>query len=216
MQEGDVSNNQRAVGFLGSFKQYASYIFGENANSKIAIIFEIALLLVIILTLIFFSLKVYKALKQIRIARLLPIICLVVMTLPLLFTNSGKEIYVVAPRCYFLQYFMLVIYAYSKLRDKNITTKRFNNGLKLCFALLILVTGIIYGRLDYMGAVRDNLVNESLENGYSTIEVIEYPKSIEHIQWSSNFINKETYIERYKNFKNISEENEVKVIKLTF
>jgi hypothetical protein len=134
------------------------------------------------------------------------------MTLPLLFTNSGKEIYVVAPRCYFLQYFMLVIYAYSKLKDKNVTTKKLSNGLKICFVLLVLVTAFLYGQLDYMGAVRDNYVNEELEKGYSTIEIIEYPKRIEHIQWSSNFIKKKTYIERYKNFKGISENKELKII----
>ncbi len=212
MQKGDVSNNQRAVGFFGSFKQYANYIFGENADKTIVIIFEIILLIVIVSALVFFFLKTYKSLRNRNAAKLLPVICLVVMTLPLLFTNSGKEIYIVAPRCYFLQYFMLVIYIYGKLKEKNITGKRFNSGLKLSFALLILVTSILYCRLDYMGAVRNNNVDEALEKGYSTVEVLEYPKSIEHIQWSSNFIEKETYLERYKNFKNISENKEVKII----
>lgn len=211
MQEGDVSNNQRAVGFLGSFKQYANYVFGANANKTIVIIFEIVLLLVIASTLAFFFAKLYKALKQKNISKLLPIICIVVMTLPLLFTNSGKEIYIVAPRCYFLQYFMLVIYVYSKFKDKNITSKKFHNGLKICFALLIIVTGILYGQLDYFGAVRDNLVNEAIYKGASTVEVIEYPKSIEHIQWSSNFIIKDTYLNRYKNFKQIPENSTTKI-----
>ncbi len=212
MQKGDISDNQRAVGFFGSFKQYASYIFGENADKTIVIIFEIVLLMVIVSTLVFFFLKTYKYLKSRNVAKLLPIICLVVMTLPLLFTNSGKEIYIVAPRCYFLQYFMIVIYIYSKLKEKNITGKMFNNGLKLSFALLVLVTSILYCQLDYMGAVRDNNVDEALEKEYSTIEILEYPKSIEHIQWSSNFMEKETYLKRYKNFKNISENKEVKII----
>ncbi len=210
MQEGDVSNNQRAVGFFGSFKQYAGYIFKENANSAKAVVFEAALLTLIAAVTVFFLLKVYKALKNKNVRKSLPVICLVVMTFPLLFTNSGREIYIVAPRCYFLQYFMLVIYAYGKLKNKIITSKKFKNGLKVCFVLLIIATAALYGQLDYMGIVRDNKVNEAIEKGYSTIEVIEYPKSIEHIQWSSNFIKKETYIEKYKKFKNISENKELK------
>ncbi len=211
MQKGDVRTNQRAVGFLGSFKQFANYIFGKNANKAIVIVFVIVLLVVIGSTLAFFSLKIYRALKSRNIAKLLPIICVVVMTLPLLFTNSGKETPVVAPRCYFLQYFMLVIYAYSKLKEKKISGKKFNNGLKITFASLILVTSILYGQLDYMGAVRDNHVNDAIEKGYSTIEVLEYPKGIERIQWSSNFIKRKTYFKRYKIFKNIPGNKEVKL-----
>ncbi len=212
MQKGDVRNNQRAVGFFGSLDNISGYIFGENANKTIVIIFEIVLLIIIVSTLAFLFLKTYKSLKSRKVAKLLPIICIVVMTLPLLFTNSGKEIYIVAPRCYFLQYFMLVIYVYSKLKEKNITDKRFNNGLKLSFAVLVLVTSILYCQLDYIGAVRDNKVDEALEERYSTIEVLEYPESIEHIQWSSNFIEKKLYLERYKKFKNIPENKEVKII----
>lgn len=217
MQKGNVSENQRAVGFLGSFKQYASYVFPENANKTIVIFFEFILLLAIVSFLIYFFIKIYKAVKSRSVAKLLPIICLVVMTIPLLFTNSGKEIYIVAPRCYFLQYFMLIIFIYSKFAEKNkegkiSSNKKFNTGLKLSFALLLLVTGILYCRLDYMGIIRDNTVNEALEEGCSTIEVIEYPKSIEHIQWSSNFIEKETYLKRYQKLKEIPEDKEIKII----
>lgn len=204
MQNGDVSNNQRAVGFLGSFKQYANYVFGANANKTVTIVFEIALLLVIALTLLFFSFKVYKTLKQKNILNLLPIICMVVMTLPLLFTNSGKEIYIVAPRCYFLQYFMLVIFVFSKLIKRNIDAKKFYKRLNIYFIVLVLITTVVYGQLGYMGIVREKTVDTAIENGHSTIEVVKYPKYVEHIQWSSNFIEKETYLNRYKNFKNIS------------
>lgn len=217
MQQGDVSENQRAVGFLGSFKRYASYVFPENANKVFVIIFELTLLLAIVSFLIFFFIKAYKAFKSRSMAKLLPIICLVVMTLPLLFTNSGKEIYIVAPRCYFLQYFMLVIFIYRKFAEKNKTSKisdnkKFSTGLKLSFAALILITGILYFRLDYMGFVRDNTVNEALKEDYSTIEIIEYPKSIEHIQWASNFIKEELYVERYQKFKNIPKDKEIKIV----
>jgi hypothetical protein len=44
------------------------------------------------------------------------------------------------------------------------------------------------------------------------VEVVEYPKSIEHIQWASNFIDDETYLERYQNFKNIPKDKQIKVI----
>lgn len=217
MQQGDVSENQRAVGFLGSFKRYASYVFPENANKVFVIIFELTLLLAIVSFLIFFFIKAYKAFKSRSMAKLLPIICLVVMTLPLLFTNSGKEIYIVAPRCYFLQYFMLVIFIYRKFAEKNKTSKisdnkKFSTGLKLSFAALILITGILYFRLDYMGFVRDNTVNEALKEDYSTIEIIEYPKNIEHIQWASNFIKEELYVERYQKFKNIPKDKEIKIV----
>ena len=217
MQKGDVSKNQRAVGFLGSFKQYAGFIFPENANKAFVIIFEFVLLTAIASFLIFFFTKTYKAVKSRSVTKLLPIICLVFMTIPLLFTNSGKEIYIVAPRCYFLQYFLLVIYIYSRFAEKNKTSKisndkKFNTGLKIGFALLLLITGITYCRLDYMGIIRDNTVNEALEKEYSTIEIIEYPKSIEHIQWSSNFMEKETYLKRYQKFKNIPNDKEIKII----
>lgn len=217
MQRGDISKNQRAVGFIGSFKQYASFVFPENANKTLVIVFELILLSAIALFLIFFLFKMYKAIKSRSVAKLLPVICLVVMTIPLLFTNSGKEIYIVAPRCYFLQYFMLVIFIYGKFAEKNIASKissnkKINNVLNLSFALLLLVTSLTYFRLDYMGVIRDNTVNEALEEGYSTVEIIEYPKSIEQIQWSSNFVEKETYLERYKKFKKIPPNKEIKII----
>lgn len=217
MQKGDVSENQRAVGFLGSFKQYASYVFSENANETLVFIFELILLLATVSFLIFFFMKTYKSVKSRSIAKSLPIVCLVVMTIPLLFTNSGKEIYIVAPRCYFLQYFMLIIFIYSKLAEKSkmsklLSDEKFNKGLKLSFVALLLVTVITYCRLDYMGIVRDDTVNKALEEGHSTIEVIEYPKSIEHIQWASNFIENEEYLNRYKRFKNIAENNEIEII----
>lgn len=216
MQSGDVSQHQRAVGFIGSFKQYANYIFPENTDSAVVILFEIALLLAIGAFLIFFFVKTYQAVKSRNTAKFLPVICLVVMTLPLLFTNSGKEIYIVAPRCYFLQYFMLVIFIYRKLAEKNKTGKTagkaLNTALKLSFTALLLVTGILYFRLDYMGALRDNTVNEALEKEASTVEIIAYPESIAHIQWSSNFINTQTYLERYRDFKNIPESTEVEII----
>ncbi len=217
MQKGDVNENQRAVGFLGSFKQYAKYIFGENANETLVAVFTAVLLLSIAAFLIFFFIKSYKAFKSRNIINLLPMICLVVMTLPLLVTNSGKEIYVVAPRCYFLQYFMLVIYFFKKFSDKNKAgrisfDKKAVTGLKLCLAALIVLTGILYFNLDYTGYIRNKTVDTALDNDYSTIEIIEYPKGIEHIQWSSNFITKETYLERYRNFKNIPKDKELVLV----
>lgn len=211
MQEGNVSSNQRAVGFFGSFRQYANYVFGENANKTLALIFEITLLIIIVATLVFFSVKVFKSLKNKTIGNLLPVICMVVMTLPLLFTNSGKEIYVVAPRCYFLQYFMLVIFAYSKLCKKSFDVKRFNKKLNATFVVLVLVTIVVYAQLGYMGAVRERTVDTAIEKGYSTVEVVKYPKYIEHIQWSSNFIEKKTYLDRYKNFKSIPKDTVIKI-----
>lgn len=216
MQKGNVQDNQRAVGFLGSFKQYAGYIFSSNTNKAIVIAFEAVLLLAIVSFLIFFAVKSYKAVMSRNVFSLLPMICLVTMTLPLLFTNSGKEIYIVAPRCYFLQYFMLVIYLYSRFVKKDKphkipNGKKLCTGLKACFVLLILITGVVYFRLDYMGIVRDNAVDKALAEKGSAVEIIEYPKSIEHIQWSSNFIEKETYFERYKKFKNIPDDREVKI-----
>ena len=217
MQKGEVSDNQRAIGFLGSFKQYASYIFPENADKTLVAAFEIALLLAVVSLLIFFFIKIYKAIKGRSVAKLLPIVCMLVMTLPLLFTNSGKEIYIVAPRCYFLQYFMLVIFIYGKLAKKDKEgrisgNKKFNVGLKLSFIALLLVTVVLYCRLDHMGALRDNAVDKALEEGSSTVKIIEYPKSIEHIQWSSNFIKDKTYLKRYQKFKNIPEDKEIVII----
>lgn len=211
MQEGDVSSNQRSVGFLGSFRQYANYIFGENANKIVALIFEISLMIIIIATLAFFSFKVFKVLKNKTIRNLLPIICMVVMTLPLLFTNSGNEIYIVAPRCYFLQYFMLVIFVYSKLCKKNFDTKKFNKKLNATFVVLVLVTVVVYAQLGYMGAVREHTVDKAIEKGCSTVEVVKYPKNIERIQWSSNFIENKTYLDRYKNFKTIPKDTITKI-----
>lgn len=163
MQKGDVGNNQRAVGFFGSLRQYAYYIFGENVNKITVIIFGTVLTIIIVSVLLLLFSKALKALKSRSIIKILPVISLVVMTLPLLFTNSGKEIYVVAPRCYFLQYFMLIIYIYSKFAGKNITGKAFNKVLTVSFVLLIFVTSILYYRLDYIGAVRDKNVNEALK-----------------------------------------------------
>lgn len=211
MQKGDVKDKQRAVGLIGSFKQYGFYVFGENANKAFVYAFDIFLLIAIASFLVFFFLKMYKAIKSRNVSKLLPMICLVFMTLPLLFTNSGKEIYVVAPRCYFLQYFMIVIYLYNKFKDK-VFTKKFANGLKMSFVILVLITSIIYCRLDYMGMVRDNTVNEALKQDSSTVEIIQYPKSVEHIQWSSNFIEKETYIKRYQSFKKIPDDKSVVII----
>lgn len=218
MQKGNVSNNQRAVGFLGSFRQYANYIFPANTDEAIVIIFETVLLMAIVSFLIFFSVKAYKSVMSRKVSSLLPMICLVVMTLPLLFTNSGKEIYIVAPRCYFLQYFMLVIYIYGRFAKKGkeakiSNSKKFVTGLKASFLLLILITGVIYFRLDYAGIIRDNTVNKALEDNYSTVEIIEYPKGAEHIQWSSNFIEKETYLNRYKKFKQIPDDKKIRIIK---
>ena len=214
MQKGDVSNNQRAAGFFGSLKKYADYIFPADTNSVLIIAFEIILLAVIVAFLVFFFLKSYKAFKNKNILQLLPVVCMVVMTLPLLFTNSGKEIYVVAPRCYFLQYFMLVVYLYGKFfKNKKTNDYLHDKKLKLitsaCLVLLVSVTAVCYGFLDCIGLERDKSVNASLENGNSTIEIIEYPKQIEHIQWSSNFIENETYLERYKKFKGIPEDKKV-------
>ena len=218
MQKGNVSNNQRAVGFLGSLKQYANYVFPQNTNKTTVLIFEIVLLAAILSFIIFFSVKTYKAVMSRNVSSLLPVICLVVMTLPLLFTNSGKEIYVVAPRCYFLQYFMLVIYIYGRFAKKDkeakiSNSKRFGTGLKASFILLLLITGIVYCRLDYSGIIRDNTVNKALEDNHSSVEIIEYSKGTEHIQWSSNFIEKETYLNRYKKFKRIPDDKEIKIIK---
>lgn len=212
MQKGNVSDNQRAVGFIGSLKKYSTYIFPKNTNNAFITIFEIALLTIILFFLIFFLVKTYKAIKSRDVSKSLSVICLVVMTIPLLFTNSGKEIYVVAPRCYFLQYFMLIIYIYGKFAKSNkVNNKKFNKGLKLSFALLLLVTGILYSRLDYAGMIRDNIVNEALEEGYSTIEIIEYPKSIENTQWSSNFIEEEIYLNRYQKYKSIPKNKKIKI-----
>lgn len=217
MQKGDVSDNQRAVGFLGSLKKYADYIFPSNTNKAIVIIFEIILLAVIISFLVFFFFKVYKTVTSRNIANLLPMICIVVMTLPLLFTNSGKEIYVVAPRCYFLQYFMLVIFFYGKVAQKNksnniLNSKKFKFTVSAILVLLILITGINYFMLDYVGVVREKNVDDALKKGESTVEIVKYPKNIEHIQWASNFIEDKTYLERYKIFKNMPENTEVKLV----
>lgn len=217
MQKGDVSDNQRAVGFLGSLKKYADYIFPSNTNKVIVIAFEIILLAVIISFLVFFFFKVYKAVTSRNIANLLPMICIVVMTLPLLFTNSGKEIYVVAPRCYFLQYFMLVIFFYGKVAQKNksnniLNSKKFKSTVSAILVLLIFITGINYFMLDYVGVVREKNVDNALKKGNSTVEIVKYPKNIEHIQWASNFIEDKTYLERYKIFKNMPENTEVKLV----
>jgi hypothetical protein len=212
MQKGDVSNNQRAAGFIGSLKRFGSYIFAKTGNQTLVPIFEIVVGIGIISFLIFFFIKTYKTIKNRNVAKLLPIICLIFMTIPLLFTNSGKEIYIIAPRCYILQYFMFVIYIYSKFAKNCKVGKNFDKALKLIFTLLILVTVVTYCRLDYMGIVRDNTVNEAINEDSSTVEVVEYPKSIEHIQWASNFIDDETYLERYQNFKNIPKVKQIKVI----
>lgn len=208
MQKGNINDKQRAVGLIGSFKKYGFYVFGENADKALVYAFDIFLFISIASFLVFFFIKMYKSIKSRNVSKLLPMICLVFMTLPLLFTNSGKEIYVVAPRCYFLQYFMIVIYLYNKFKDK-LFTKKFAIGLKTSFVVLVIITSIIYCRLDYMGMVRDNMVNEALEQDSSTVEIIQYPKSVEHIQWSSNFIEKETYIKRYQNFKKIPDNKSV-------
>lgn len=217
MQKGDVSENQRAIGFLGSFKQYASYIFPENASKTLVAVFEIVLLLAVVSLLIFFFIKIYKAVKGRSVSKLLPVICMLVVTLPLLFTNSGKEIYIVAPRCYFLQYFMLVIFIYGKLAKKDkagkiFGSKKFDYGLKLGFIALLSVTVVLYCRLDHMGMIRDKAVDKALEEGYSAVEIMEYPKSIEHIQWSGNFIKDKTYLKRYQKFKNIPDDKEIVII----
>lgn len=217
MQEGDVSDNQRAVGFIGSLKNYADYIFPADTNKILIIAFEIVLLVIIVLVMVLFIRKAYKAVKCRNVLRLLPVICMVVMTLPLLFTNSGKEIYIVAPRCYFLQYFMLVIYLYNKFAVKYKATdylnnKRFKRAVSACLAGMLIFTCINYGLLDYMGIVRDNTVNEALENDDSTVEIIEYPKGIELIQWSSNSLVDGEYLGRYKKFKGIPEDREVEIV----
>ncbi len=217
MQKGDVSKNQRAVGFLGSFKSYANYIFPKNTNETLTIIFEVVLIILIISLLFFFAVKICKAIINQNISNILPLICMLVMTVPLLFTNSGKEIYIIAPRCYFLQYFMLMIFFYKKYFQKHkfnteVNNKKLKNVINICLILLLTVTAVTYSALDYMGIKRENTVNEGINNDYSTVEIIEYPKSIEHIQWSSNFIEKETYINRYKKFKDIPSDKETKVI----
>lgn len=215
MQKGDVSTNQRAVGFLGSFKQYVSYILPKNANKSIFALLEILLFAVVVFVVIFFSIKIVKAIINKNIVNILPLVCMFLMTLPLLFTNSGKEIYVIAPRCYFLQYFMLVIYVYCKILQKyKISTakKKYNNYLKLSFLVLVLFTVVTYIQLDYMGFIRNDLVDKALEDNSSTVEIVEYPENAEHIQWSSNFINKETYLERYINFKHIPKDKDIKII----
>lgn len=213
MQKGDASNKQRAVGLIGSFKQYAVYVLGENANQVAVIIFDVVLFSAICSFLIFFFNKSLKAIKNKDVSKLLPMICLMVMTLPLLVTNSGKEIYVVAPRCYFLQYFMIVIYLYRKFAEKDIAfNAKFSVGLKTTFAVLLIITCVVYFRLDYMGIVRENRANDCIEKNNSVVEVVEYPKSIEHIQWSSNFIKKETYLKRYQKYKNIPNDKELVVI----
>lgn len=214
MQKGDISENQRAVGFLGSLRQYANYIFPQSTNKIIVYVFEIVLLTAIFSFLIYFSVKVYKTAVGGNIRTLLPMVCLVVMTLPLLFTNSGKEIYVVAPRCYFLQYFMFIIYIYGMLVKKGkilkmSDSKSFKKGIKVVFTILIFTTAVIYGHLDYMGIVRDNTVDKALLENSSAVEIIKYPESTEHIQWSGNFIENEVYLNRYKKFKNIPDDKEI-------
>ncbi len=112
---------------------------------------------------------------------------------------------------------MLVIYFYAKLAEKKKTgkfsdEKKLNRGLILSFSLLLAITASFYCRLDYFGIIRDNAVNEALKNDYSPVEILEYPKNAEHIQWASNFIEKETYIERYKLFKSIPEDKEIEIV----
>lgn len=217
MQQGDTYSNQRSVGFLNSFKKYAQYILPSNAEDRLVIFVEIMLLAVIVLVLIFFLFKVYKAFKNRNVKQFLPVICTVVMTLPLLFTNSGKEIYIVAPRCYFLQYFMLVIYFYGKFAQMGkpkdyFTAKKFKAVTSAILTVLILVTSAEYFALDYMGIKRDSAVDNALKSDSETVEIIKYPKSIEHIQWASNFIEIDEYLERYKNYKNIPEDRKTKII----
>ena len=210
-------NQLRAVGFFGSFKQYATYVFGENANKILVIIFELALLTGIVAFLIFYAKKVYKAVFSRNISRLLPMICIVVMTLPLLFTNSGKEIYIVAPRCYFLQYFLIVIYAFRGfVEKKNLINKssgkKIGVALKISFVALVLVTTAIYARLDYVGMVRDNKVNEALKNNYQTVEVLAYPKGAANTQWASNSVEKDIYLYRYVIYKDIPDDKNVEIV----
>ncbi|MBQ9227301.1 MAG: hypothetical protein IJ168_00605 [Eubacterium sp.] len=213
MQTGNVSDHQRAVGFFGSLKQYTTYIFPENANQTLVLVFEIALLALIVAFLIYFLIKTYKIIKSKQVIRPLPLLCLVVMTLPLLFTNSGKETYIVAPRCYFLQYFMLVIYFYRWVAEKDkLHRKHFSSIVKLTLVLLLTVTAVLYGRLDYMGLVRERTVDQTLQTQAATVELTVYPKSVEHIQWASNFIEKETYLERYRSYKNIPEEIAIELV----
>lgn len=218
MQKGDVSNNQRAVGFFGSLKNYCSYIFGANASKTLVVLFEVVLLALITAFIVFFIRKMYRAVANKKIASLLPVVCMVFMTLPLLFTNSGKEIYIVAPRCYFLQYFMLVIYLYGKIvRGKGFLNKAVPSAIKrantACLAFLLLITAVNYAMLGYMGAVRDNVADELLKNpACDTVEVIKYPQYIESVQWSSNFIKDSTYLDRYKKFKKIPASKSAKAV----
>lgn len=210
-------NQLRAVGFFGSFKQYATYVFGENANKILVVIFEFALLTGIVAFLIFYAKKVYKAIFSRNVSRLLPMICVVVMTLPLLFTNSGKEIYIVAPRCYFLQYFLIVIYAFRGFVEKKDlinkpSGKKLGTALKISFVALVLVTTAIYARLDYVGMIRDNKVNEALENNYQTVEVLDYPKGAANTQWASNSVEKDIYLYRYVIYKDIPDDKNVEIV----
>lgn len=218
MQKGELSDNQRAAGFFGSLKNYADYIFPAGTDNAIIILFEVFLLVLISAVLILFARKSYTAFKSRNIAGFLPVICMVVMTLPLLFTNSGKEIYIVAPRCYFLQYFMLVIFLYRKSADKyrakaQRSLKRMKGLSAACLTLLIIITSVTYSFLDYAGVIRDEKVNAALLEKDAVVEIFEYPKSIESIQWSSNSIDSETYLERYKLFKNIPDNREVEIVK---
>ncbi len=63
-----------------------------------------------------------------------------------------------------------------------------------------------------MGIIRENTVNDALEEECSTIEILEYPKSVERVQWSSNFVENEIYLERYKTFKGIADDTNVEII----
>ena len=205
MQKGDVSENQRAVGFFDSFKNYASYIFPSGTSNAAVISLGALICVIIAAALLLLFIKSYRAFKNGSLLRLLPVICMAVMTLPLLFTNSGKEVYLTAPRCYFLQYFMLVIYFYSaafaKRRGKQVS-KRFKRVSCACFAVLALFTCVNYALLGFAGAVRDKTVERTAaESG--AVEIVEYPSYIESLQWASNSMKSGTYLERYKIFKDI-------------
>lgn len=217
MQKGNVGEKQRSVGFFGSLEKYAAFIFPKSTDRMLVVAFEAVLFAMILIFFVFFFIKTVKIFKNGSVSKFLPIICMVVMTIPLLFTNSGKEIYVVAPRCYFLQYFMLVIFIFGKYAEKSKNQSTSGKAvpakvIKASFCVLVLITSALYAHLDCLGAVRDNAVNEALENNYRVVEILEYPKSAERIQWSSNFIKNEIYLERYKKIKNIPKSTAVKTV----
>ena len=217
MQKGNTGEKLRSVGFLGSIRNYYSFLFPNSGNRTCMLLFEAGFVLVISGILLLFLRKAYRALKNDRVGGFIPVICMVVTTLPLLVTNSGKEIYLFAPRCYFLQYFMLVIFLYGKCVEKTkvkewIRIKPFCLGLSLCFSFLMFVTCVKFAELDYWGILRERTVNRALQSGSSTVQIIKYPKNIGQIQWSSNFITVDVHLDKYILMKKIPDYMKVEII----